>query len=182
MKDMNIVNVFMLPKDEDLFLSKIKEKINLEVIDVKPSTQKYLKGPNDSTEYIALVNKEIISLNLYRSMINEVSGYYHFPQIGNGIIQYNRSKIDAQDCNCLQSGSISWSFDTEEGQKFAQVIFSAIKKMGQKVYACSRNRTIPIIADKTEKNIYSFPIATKVYNGINGKYLTLNSHAFIVKN
>jgi len=179
--------IFMTSTDEKMFCEELlKISSNIKFIDTGTTPEDEVKIYNNVIEskskYSSIVNFDIISLDEYKKYIFDVKGYYHFPQVGKGIIQFVRSHNSIYSKNTIQPGRISASFlsDNISEVKFVNKVFYLLKKFGNKIYRTTINREIPIISDKPEPKIFAFPNAVEEYCGTNGKYLEWSKEIFLV--
>ena len=179
--------IFMTSIDEKMFCKELQNiSPNIKFIDIATTPENEVKIHNNVIEseskYFSIVNFDIISLDEYKNCIYNTKGYYHFPQIGKGILQFLRSCNSNHSKNAIQPGRISASFlsnNTNE-VKFVNKVFYLLKKIGNKIYRTTVNREIPIISDKSEARVIAFPNAIEEYCGRNGKYFEWSKGIFLV--
>lgn len=183
---MKTIYLFMTELDSASFLEYLQERDSI-CINVTPSPTPNIDIVNkipiltkSSNTIYSIVNTSIISLKKYVGNSEFISGYYHYQQIGEGIMQFLPCSLSNYDKKCLMWGQLSISYLDENTGKWIKDILAWIKKNGEKVYRTSILRDIS--SDKPEKNVYSLPDASKIYNGINGRYLTMGKDLYCLAN
>jgi len=174
----------MTELDSISFLDFIQENEAI-CLNVKPSkiegVEKVDKIPisiRNNNNIYAILNTSIVSLNEYTSNFEQISGFYHYSQIGNGIIQFQPCYLSNYDTKCLMWGRLAASYDDESTDEWVKKVFNWVKKNGKKVYRTSVIRNI--IADKPEKDTFSLSNASKEYNGSKGQYLTIGKDIYCI--
>jgi hypothetical protein len=173
--------------DEKMFCEELQKiSPNIKFIDTTPILTDEIKIYNDVTESTSknftIINFDIISIDEYKNYMKNIKGYYHFPVVGKGIIQFLRSYPSNYYQNAIQPGRISASFHSDNNieSEFVNKIFYILNKIGNKIYRTTANREIPIISDKPERMVVAFPNAIEEYCGTNGKYLEWTKEIFFV--
>jgi hypothetical protein len=176
--------LFMTELDSISFLDYMKENKSL-CLDVKPSQiegveviDKIPVSIRNNNIIYAILNTSIVSLNEYVSNFEQISGFYHYPQIGKGIIQFQPCYLSNYNKNCLMWGRLAASYNDENTDKWVKNSFNWIKKNGKKVYRTSITRNIS--ADKSEKDVFSLSDASKVYDGSESRYLTIGKDIYCI--
>jgi hypothetical protein len=179
---------FMTIEDEYLFCKTLKDNIpNIYFLDVVASKEGcidkrlFLSVTESESSIFSIVNFDMIDKDALSKNYKKYDEYYHFFQMGRAQIQFLRSKPDTHELQNLQNGRLSDSYYTEneEEKKWKNVVYSILKKMGNKVYWCySTPEGCFEIKTKAENGLLALPNALKKYNGKTG-FMTHGKAKFV---
>jgi hypothetical protein len=179
---------FMIVEDEDLFCKTLRENIpNIYFLDVAASKEScidkrlFLSVTESESSIFSIVNFGMINKDTLSKSYKKYGEYYHFFQTGRAQIQFLRSKPDTRELQNLQNGRLSDSYHLEnnEEKKWKKIVYSILKKIGNKVYWCySTPEGCFEIESKAENGLIAFPDALKKYNGKTG-FLTHGKAKFV---
>ena len=181
--------LFMTSKDESLFCETLREfNSNIFFLDVKPSFEGNIEKrlardvANLKSEYISIVNFDLISKDELRKCYKIRNGYYYFYQLGRAQMQFLRSIPDVNVENCLQHGRIADSYDVNDHEEkiWKSKVYNILKRLGQKVYWYY---TLPDgtreITMKAQSKLIALPDAVTNYNGKSGNFMINNRAMFV---
>lgn len=181
--------LFMTSKDESLFCETLRAfNSNIFFLDVKPSFEGNIEKrlardvANLKSEYISIVNFDLISKDELRKCYKIRNGYYYFYQLGRAQMQFLRSTPDVNVENCLQHGRIADSYDVNnlEEKIWKSKVYNILKRLGQKVYWYY---TLPDgtreITMKAQSKLIALPDAVANYNGKSGNFMINNRAMFV---
>jgi len=182
----SILYIFLDEEDSKSFIEYL-EKTNTLCINIKPKQTKDIEivdkinitEKKDNTSYV-LLNTFIQSLKEYTNNSVLISGYYHYSQVGKGIIQFLPCYLSNYNKGCLMIGRLAASFDCDDDEtdKWVKEIFKWLKKNSKKVYRISTNHNI--CSDFAEPRTIALESASAFYNGTNGHYFTLVKDIFCI--
>ena len=86
------------------------------------------------SEFVSIVNFNLISKDELSKCYKIRNGYYHFYQLGRAQMQFLRSLPDVNVEDCLQHGRIADSYDVNdiEEKVWKNRVYNILKKLGQK--------------------------------------------------
>lgn len=181
--------LFMTSKDELLFCEALRTfNSNIFFLDVKPSFEGDIEKrlaknvANLKSEFVSIVNFNLISKDELSKCYKIRNGYYHFYQLGRAQMQFLRSLPDVNVEDCLQHGRIADSYDVNdiEEKVWKNRVYNILKKLGQKVYWYY---TLPDgtrkIEMKAQSKLIALPDAVANYNGKNGNFMIHNRAMFV---
>ena len=179
----------MTSKDESLFCETLRAfNSNIFFLDVKPSFEGNIEKrlasdvANLKSEYISIVNFDLISKDELRKCYKIRNGYYYFYQLGRVQMQFLRSTPDVNVENCLQHGRIADSYDVNDLEEkiWKSKVYNILKRLGQKVYWYY---TLPDgtreITMKAQSKLIALPDAVANYNGKSGNFMINNRAMFV---
>ena len=179
----------MTSKDESLFCETLRAfNSNIFFLDVKPSFEGNIEKrlardvANLKSEYISIVNFDLISKDELRKCYKIRNGYYYFYQLGRAQMQFLRSIPDVNVKNCLQHGRIADSYDVNDLEEkiWKSKVYNILKRLGQKVYWYY---TLPDgtreITMKAQSKLIALPDAVANYNGKSGNFMINNRAMFV---
>ena len=179
----------MTSKDESLFCETLRAfNSNIFFLDVKPSFEGNIEKrlardvANLKSEYISIVNFDLISKDELRKCYRIRNGYYYFYQLGRAQMQFLRSIPDVNVENCLQYGRIADSYNVNdlEEKVWKSKVYNILKRLGQKVYWYY---TLPDgtreITMKAQSKLIALPDAVANYNGKSGNFMINNRAMFV---
>lgn len=132
------IYLFMTESDSVYFLNYLLGRDSV-CINATPSLSKDIEvvdripvSTKNSNKLYAIINTSIVSLNKYIKNSELISGYYHYPQIGEGIIQFLPCYLSNYNEKCIMYGQLSFSYSDKDSEEWIKNIFTWIKKMGRK--------------------------------------------------
>lgn len=186
------IEVFMTPLDERNFLSEIHESIR-DVLFIEQYVWNKPKAPiigpintleTDASSDFCMLNTGIQSIHEYhKNHVREhLSGSgYTGDCVGEGLIQFLRSRNADYAARCLRNGTLSASYDPSvdpDTEAFTKSVWKILKRGSKRVY--SIDLTTKEVSSKPETRFFAWPDAAERYNGDDEKYLTNTFHAYFV--
>jgi hypothetical protein len=169
------LDIFMTKKDEYDFSVILKNEFgNLSFVSYEAGKDKKRKEfeylSQADTTHMTIVNNNIVSLDKYDSIVAKRNLFYYFPQIGNGIIQFDASRPSEYHENCLSNGRIAMSYLEEEIEtaSFTKKVLNIIKANGKYVHRVMEKN----IFKKPERSAFAWPDAANQFNGSSGRFLS----------
>jgi hypothetical protein len=184
---LNNINYFMTQKDIELFFDILRSKLkNIAIVDYNPSKDCKIKKinkiefVNNNPIPITIINTDIMSMDEYTSLIAKRGEYYHFPMVGKGMIQGILAEYSEYHKECLASSYFSSSCKESdfESLKYSKQVFNILSANKQTVFR-KINGTSEFNKN-AEKKYFSWSDAAKIFNGINGRYLSLGYSIFAI--
>lgn len=139
---------------------------------------------NNKFSDVVIIDTSIVSIEEYKNtrIIPHPSGQgYMGSNVGNGVIQFLRSRLGRYVENCLGNGRLAASYNSEYQPKtdqFVKTVWKLVRKNALKVYLIDRETGK--VSEKPESRFFAFPDAAAKFNGTNGQYLTCGALTFFV--